>query len=108
MRRHCANRWAPIYFTMVFLGTCAAVNAGTLYSNLSATNGGSDPVSTTSWLACAFTTDSTTYNSLTATLLMDRPGTGSAELDLYSDAGLQPGTLLQAFTSPGSYSTSLS
>src|SRR5439155_7023474 len=43
---------------------------------------------------------------LTATLLLAESSAGSAQLDLYSDGGLQPGSFIGAFTSPQTYSSS--
>src|SRR5712691_3068134 len=62
----------------------------TFFSDLTAATGGSEAVSGSTWLAGEFTTDNATYNALTATLLLDQSSAGTAELDLYTDGGLQP------------------
>src|SRR5712691_5341314 len=69
----------------------------TFFSDLTATNGGMEAVSGNRWLAGEFTTDNATYNSLTATLLLDQSSAGTVQLDLYTDGGFQPGSLVGTF-----------
>lgn len=81
--------------------------ATSFFDDLSAANGGSETVSGANWIAGSFTTDASKYTTVAATLLLQQTGSSSpAILNLYSDGGLQPGSLLGTFTSPSTYSTS--
>ncbi|MBI5759474.1 MAG: hypothetical protein HZA46_13220 [Planctomycetales bacterium] len=79
----------------------------TFFDDLSAANGGSYAVSDATYEAGQFTTDSSTYNNLTVSLLMSQTTAGTAQLDLYTNSGIQPGTLIATFTPPASFSSSL-
>jgi hypothetical protein len=79
----------------------------TFFDDLSATNGGSYAISGSTYEAGEFTTDSSTYNTLTVALFMSQTTAGTAQLDLYTNSGIQPGTLVSTFTSPTSFSSSL-
>src|SRR5262245_45316492 len=99
-------KWLAAAIVLRAATSCFAVD---LSDNLSNTSFSSDSVTATSWIALPFATDSSTYNALSATLLLDRSSaTGPATLSLYADGGLQPGSLLGTFTSPATYSSSLS
>src|SRR5215471_18499040 len=91
-------KWFAAVIALRAATTCCAAD---LSDNLSNTSFGSDSVTATSWIALPFATDSSTYNALSATLLMDRSSAaGTATLSLYADGGLQPGSLLGTFSSP--------
>jgi hypothetical protein len=77
-----------------------------LSNNLSATTAGTETASGTTWLTSSFGTDSSSYTLNSVTLLMG--GAGQAEVDIYSDGGLQPGSLVGTLTSPTSYTSGLS
>ena len=79
----------------------------TFFDDLSATNGGSYTVNGSTWEAIEFRTDMSTPSSLVASLLMSQNTAGTAQLDLYSDAGLFPGSLLGTFAAPSNFSASL-
>jgi Dockerin type I domain len=82
-------------------------SATSFFDDISATNGGSDAVSGTNWIAGSFTTDTSKYSTITASLLLQQTSSSSpAVLNLYSNGGLQPGSLVGTFTSPTSFSTS--
>lgn len=93
-------------FVIAAVALPVVAKSATFFDDLAATNGGSETVTSSRWLAGVFTTDSSTYSSLTATLLMSQATAGTAQLDLYSDGGLQPGSFVATLTSPGSFSTS--
>ena len=76
-----------------------------LFNNLTAGNGGSESTIGATWNAIAFTTDSTAYSQLSATLLLGQSSAGAPELDLYSTIGLEPKSLIKAFTAPAAYSS---
>lgn len=85
----------------------APLHAATYFDDLAADYGGVETVSGDRWLAAIFTTDASTATSLTATLSLAQSATGVAQLELYTDDGLQPGTFVATFTSPLTYSTTL-
>jgi hypothetical protein len=104
----CGNRRALFrVLPVLFAATSCGAGATEFFNNLSASNGGSEIASASTYEATAFTTDSATYTQLSATLLLDQSAAGAAELDLYSSIGLEPGTFIKAFNSPASYSSSL-
>ena len=81
----------------------------TLSDNLSQPTGGAEtttdvtPGDTT--LAASFGTGFSAATLTSITLLLASPSGATAELDLYSDGGLQPGSLLGTLTSPSTLST---
>jgi hypothetical protein len=88
-------------------GAAKQASAVTFFDDLAATNGGAQTASDTNWLAGTFTTGGSTYTSLTATLLVAQTAFGSAKLDLYSSVGAAPGALIDTFTSPSVFTSSL-
>ena len=90
------------------LVSALAVRADTISSNLSNATAGTEAASGNTWLTASFGTGSSSSSLSNITLLLSNPVTGSAEVDLYSNSLLQPGSLIGTLTSPGSYSTSLS
>lgn len=70
------------------------LSATTLSDNLSAVSAGTEIATGANYLTSSFSTDSSSYDLSTATLLLGSATGGTAELDLYSDGGLQPGTEL--------------
>ncbi len=99
------GRWVLV---AIFLLGGGGAKAAVFFNDLSAANGGSETASGVNWLTATFTTDSSAYTQLSATLLLGNPTAGSAELDLYSDGGLQPGSPLAVLSSPASYTSALS
>lgn len=99
-------RWALLAVAVSLLASANGLRAATFFDDLSATNGGSETVGDTRWLAQEFKTDGSTYTGLSATLLMSQASAGVAQLDLYSDAGITPGSFIATFVSPGTFSTS--
>ena len=97
------------FAVVALLLLCTARASGAVFFNdLAAANGGSESASGSNWLTATFTTDSSSYTQLSATLLLSNPTAGAAELDFYSDGGLQPGSQLAVLSSPASYASSLS
>ena len=56
-----------------------------------------------SWLAASFGTGDATYQLDSVTLLLANPIAGAAVVDIYTDGGQQPGSLVGTLTSPSSY-----
>lgn len=83
--------------------TANPASATTFFDDLASTNAGTVSANNTNWLAGRYSTDNSTYSSLTATLLLAAQSLGGANLDLYSDGGSMPGALIASFTSPRSY-----
>jgi hypothetical protein len=66
-------------------------------------SGGTEAATGSTWLASSFSTDTSTYQLNSVTLLLENPVSGAAVVDIYSDGGLEPGSLVGALTSPSSY-----
>jgi hypothetical protein len=81
--------------------------ATVLYDSSAATNGGSETATTTNWLTASFTTDATAYTAIRTTLTTKpAAATSSVTLGLYSDADLEPDSLVATFESTSTPSTS--
>lgn len=65
--------------------------------------GGTVAASGSNWLAASFGTGDSTYQLDSVTLLLENTVPGNAVVDIYTDGGLQPGTLVGALTSPSGY-----
>jgi hypothetical protein len=100
------NRFAPILPLAVALLVAFSSNswAVILSDNTSRTTAGVETATTTRWLAASFSTDASSYYLTSVTLLLANTSPGAASLYLYSEGGLEPGSLIAALTSPGSYS----
>jgi hypothetical protein len=94
-------------FALVALLPAAAEADVILSGNLSGATGGTEAASGDTWLTAGFGTDASTYKLTAVTLLLSNPTTGKAELDIYDDGGLQPGSLVGTLDSPSSYSSGL-
>jgi hypothetical protein len=80
------------------------VEGADLSENLANTTSGTESATVDRWIAAAFTTDaSEPYRLASVTLLLARTSPGTAALDLDSDRGLEPGSLVAALTPPSSY-----
>lgn len=89
--------------------TGSTTRAGIVLSeNLSNANSGVEAATGADWLASSFGTDSATYRLNSVTLLLQNPTAGLAELDIYSDGGFQPGSLVGTLASPTGFSSGLS
>jgi hypothetical protein len=86
-------------FALIALLPAAAEADVILSGNLSGPTGGTEAASGDTWLS--------TYKLTALTLLLSNPTTGKAELDIYDDGGLQPGSLVGKLVSPVSYSSGL-
>jgi hypothetical protein len=108
IRAGCKRRALPLALFAVALGAAATVHAATvLSSNLTATTSDVEAATSTRWLATSFGSSTSAMVLDSATLLLANPLASSATLSLYSDGGLQPGTLLATLASPVSYSATL-
>jgi hypothetical protein len=87
------------------LGT--VVTTTDLSDNLSATSAGIETATGQYELTSSFTTGSSASTLTSVTLLLDQITAGSATVKIYSDGGLQPGSLVGTLTSPASYSATL-
>jgi hypothetical protein len=85
-----------------------AVSADTISSNLANTTAGTETASGSTWLTASFGTGSSSSSLSDVTLLLSNPTAGVAELNLYSNGLLQPGSLVGTLTPPESYSSGLS
>src|SRR5947209_225452 len=78
-----------------------------LSDNLSNSTTGTEAATGTHWLTSSFATDSSSHSLTSITLRLSNPISGTATLALYSNGGLQPGSLVGTLTSPASYSSTL-
>lgn len=80
-----------------------------LSDNLSAPSGGTEGAAGDTWLTAGFGTDGSSYDLTSVTLLLQRDSiVADAELAIYDDGGLQPGSLLGTLDAPGSLPSGLS
>jgi hypothetical protein len=84
------------------------MNADTISNNLSNATAGTETASGSTWVTASFGTGSSSSTLSNVTLLLSNPAAGVAEVDLYSNSLLQPGSLVGTLNSPGSYSSELS
>jgi hypothetical protein len=83
-----------------------AVSAATILSdNLSASPSGAEAATGSTWLTASFGTDASQYVLDSITLLLANPTAGNAEVDVYNDGGLQPGSLIAILAAPALFST---
>lgn len=104
---HFLRRAAGPLLTLLLTGGLA-MNADTISDNLSNTTASTEVASGSTWLTASFGTSSSSSSLSNVILLLSNPTSGVAEVDLYSNGLLQPGSLVGTLTSPGNYSTSLS
>ncbi len=78
-----------------------------LSDNLSQASTGTEAAIGSNWLTSSFGTDGSSYKLSSITLLLANSVAGKAELDLYSDGGLEPGSLVGVLASPTAYSSTL-
>ena len=82
----------------------AAADTVVLSDNITGVvSGGTEAATGSNWLASSFGTGDATSQLDSITLLLQNPVAGSAVLDLYTDGGQQPGTLVGTLTAPSSY-----
>jgi hypothetical protein len=94
-------------FAALFLAGTAGLEADTISSNLSETSAGTETASGSTWLTASFGTGSSSAALEAVTLLLSNSTSGAAEVDLYSDGLLAPGSPIAQLTSPATYSTAL-
>jgi hypothetical protein len=88
------------------LASPALAHADLLSNNISNSIDGTETASGDTWLTASFGTGGSSYTLQSVTLLANTSG-GVAELDLYTDGGLQPGSLVEALSSQSTASTGL-
>ncbi len=93
----------------LFCGLASTSTADVLLSdNLSENSGGTTSATGDTWLAASFGTDGASYLLQSVTLLLSRASiSGEVAVDLYSDAGLEPGAFVATLAGPGSVSGTL-
>src|SRR5262249_42151328 len=105
-------KWCVAIAALVFVGpipTAVVADSVILSDNLSAASAGTETATGDTWLTASFGTDGSAYTLESVTLLMARTSVGEqAELDLHTDGGLQPGSLVGTLTTPASIPTTLS
>lgn len=87
--------------------TSMNARAEILSGNMQAVSSGTEHATPENWLAASFGTGTSAHTLNAVTLLLANPSPGAAVLQLYSNGGLIPGTLMATLTSPGSYSATL-
>lgn len=98
--------------SVIFSFVCAALACLTnieargdvLSDNIAKVTSGVENSTPTRWLTTSFSTNGSTYYLTTVTLLLANTTFGAANVYLYGDGGLEPGSLLATLTSPASYS----
>src|SRR5437879_3498407 len=78
-----------------------------LSNNLSNATTGTEAATGNRWLTSSFGTGTSAYTLSSVTLLLANSTSGTARLDLYSDGGLEPGSLISTLTPPASFPTTL-
>jgi hypothetical protein len=110
-------RLQPSLFTVVPGGSLAAALALTLLpqvclagvvlsDNLSQPAHGTEVAEGTRWAASSFGTDANSYRLDSITLRIYHRGSASTTLDVYTDAGFQPGSRVASLIPPASYPVS--
>ena len=92
------------------VGTINYSSAGTtvdLSNNLSNASGGTEAATGTTYLAASFGTGTSTYTLDSVTLALAEAVAGTAKVEIFTNGGLEPGTLVGTLTSPSTYSASL-
>lgn len=106
--RCCKQSSIAIFAVLTFISsTPNRARADILSDNLSNTSAGTLSATSGSWFATSFGTGASAYKLIDVSLLLAETSPGTAELDIYTDGGLQPGTFVGALTSPSSYSSAL-
>ena len=107
MRDCCFRRRAGV--VLALLAFCSlprsARAAGVVLSDniTGVASGGTEAATGSTWLASSFGTGNATYEFDNVTLLLQNPVAGAAVVQIYTDGGLQPGSLVGTLTSPSSY-----
>jgi len=83
------------------------VNATDLSNNLANATSGVETAFGTRVITAAFKTDASAHTLSSVTLLLANTIAGRAQVALYGDGNLEPGSLLANLTSPASYSATL-
>ena len=101
------HRTAAKFAALAITSATLPAFADTLVSNTSATTAGSETAAADRMLAIKFETDAESHALTSITLRLSATAGTSAILDLYSDQGLEPGSLVATLQSPASLPTSI-
>ncbi len=96
-----------LWFAALFAAGACTANADTISSNLTDLSAGTETAAGSTWLTASFGTGSSSAALDTVTLLLANSATGVAEVDLYTDGLLGPGSLLAQLSSSTTYSSAL-
>ena len=101
------SMWGIAIVAAMLVGQAASAAPVVLYDSITAnTADGSNTADATNWLANEFKTDSVAYDLTSVVLKLASTPLGTMEVDLYSNnlIGNVPGSLIGAFSNPGSLS----
>ncbi|HSU31624.1 MAG TPA: choice-of-anchor R domain-containing protein [Bryobacteraceae bacterium] len=87
--------------------SAALAHADLLSDNASNSTDGTETASGDRWLTASFGTGGSPYKLQSVTLLLANTSGGVAEVDLYTDGGLQPESLLETLRPPSSTAADL-
>jgi hypothetical protein len=96
------------FFAALFAAGVCTIHADTISSNLANASAGTETATGSAWLTASFGTGSSSVALESVTLLLANSTPGTAELDLYTNGLLSPGSLVARLTPPATYSTTLS
>ncbi|MFT3686242.1 MAG: choice-of-anchor R domain-containing protein [Phycisphaerales bacterium] len=85
---------SSLLFASATLLAGVALGATDLSSNLAAASGGSEAASGVRWLTAGFITDATNTTLTSVTLKLSGTAGSAAQIDIYTDGGIEPGTLV--------------
>src|SRR5262245_54496822 len=101
-RRHVRPHVALAALVLAGLAPDAGRADIVLSDNLSAPTGGTETATGSTWLAAGFGSGSSGSSLTSVALLLSRAAAGgTAEVDLYTDGGLEPGTLVGVLAPSG-------
>jgi len=101
----CGSKRAMLVAAILLVGQ-TAMQADILSNNLSSPTADTEVLSGSTWIAGGFRTDASSYQLLSATLLISNSIPGVATLDVYSGIA-QPSSFVGVLDSPSNYSSSL-
>lgn len=96
-----------LWFTGLFVVAVCTVSADTISSNLTDASAGTETASGSNLLAASFGTGSSSATLEAVTLLLANSTAGAAEVDLYTNSLLGPGSLVTQLAPPATYSAIL-
>ena len=91
----------------LFAAGLPILKADTISSNLTDVSAGTETAAGSNWLSASFGTGTSSAALDMVTFLLANSAAGTAEVDLYSDGQLAPGSLVAQLASPTTYGTTL-